>query len=332
MNKRHRLAITLAACLAAPLLLTAGPASAQGADKPPLKILVGFPPGGSADTIARLLAERLREPLGQNVVVENRPGAAGRIAIDAVKNAPPDGQTLLVAPSGPFVLFPHVFKKLSYDAVKDFSPVSQLASFQFAVVSGPKSNVRSIAQMLEQVKGPGAKADPALATYGTSGNGTVPHFLGVMLGDAAGVALQHVPYQGGAPAMNALLGGHIGYNVDVVSEALEQHRAGKVRIIAVAGTTRSPLLPDVPTLREQGVAMDATAWFAMYGPGTLPREQAQRISQAVAAAMKDPALRKRLDDIGLEPIGSTPEQLAAVQKADLAKWEKPVKATGYQAD
>ncbi|MBK9363875.1 MAG: Bug family tripartite tricarboxylate transporter substrate binding protein [Rubrivivax sp.] len=298
------------------------------AERPPLKILVGFPPGGSADTIARLLAERMREALGgQNVVVDNKPGAAGRIAIDQLKNAAPDGQTVLVMPSGPVVLFPHVFKRLGYDVNKDLAPISQLAGFQFAVVSGPKSNVKSVAEMLAK-----AKADPSTASYGSSGNGTVPHFLGVMLADAAGVPLQHVPYQGGAPAMNALLGGHIGYNIDVVSEALEQHRAGKVRIIAVAGATRSPLLPDVPTLREQGVAMDATAWFAMYGPGALPREQAARIQQAVATAMKDPALRQRFEAIGLEPIGSTPEQLAAVQKADLAKWEKPVKATGYQAD
>lgn len=298
------------------------------AERPPMKILVGFPPGGSADTIARLLAERMRDALGgQNVVVDNKPGAAGRIAIDQLKNAAPDGQTVLVMPSGPVVLFPHVFKRLGYDVNKDLAPISQLAGFQFAVVSGPKSNVKSVAEMLAK-----AKADPSTASYGSSGNGTVPHFLGVMLADAAGVPLQHVPYQGGAPAMNALLGGHIGYNIDVVSEALEQHRAGKVRIIAVAGATRSPLLPDVPTLREQGVAMDATAWFAMYGPGALPREQAVRIQQAVATAMKDPALRQRFEGIGLEPIGSTPEQLAAVQKADLAKWEKPVKATGYQAD
>ncbi|MEN9627938.1 MAG: hypothetical protein RJA10_1165, partial [Pseudomonadota bacterium] len=284
--------------------------------------------GGSADTIARLLAERLREPLGgQNVVVENKPGAAGRIAIDALKNAAPDGNTVLVMPSGPVVLFPHVFKRLNYDVNKDLAPISQLAGFQFAVVSGPKTNVKTVAEMLAK-----AKADPSTASYGSSGNGTVPHFLGVMMGEAAGVQLQHVPYQGGAPAMTALLGGHVGYNVDVVSEALEQHRAGKVRIIAVAGATRSPLLPDVPTLREQGVAMDASAWFAMYGPGTLPRERAQRLSQAVATAINDPALRKRFEDIGLEPIGSTPDQLAAVQKADLAKWERPVKATGYQAD
>ncbi|MBL8347084.1 MAG: hypothetical protein JNN03_16715 [Rubrivivax sp.] len=318
---------TIGAPIAATLGLASGPALAQ-AERPPLRILVGFPPGGSADTIARLLAERLREPLGgQNVVIDNKPGAAGRIAIDQLKAAAPDGNTVLIMPSGPVVLFPHVFKRLSYDVNKDLAPVSQLAAFQFAVVSGPKSGVKNIAEMLAK-----AKAAPDSANYGSSGNGTVPHFIGVMLAEAAGVQMQHVPYQGGAPAMNALLGGHIGYNIDVVSESLEQHRAGKVRIVAVTGAARSPLLPDVPTLREQGVAMDAAAWFAMYGPGTLPREQGQRLSQAVAVAMRDATLRKRLDDIGLEPIGSTPEQLAAVQKADFEKWAKPVKATGYQAD
>lgn len=306
---------------------TLGTAVRAQADKAPLKILVGFPPGGSADTLARLLADKLREPLAQPVVVENRPGAAGRIAIDQLKNAPNDGNTVIIMPSGPVVLFPLVFRKLGYDVARDLSPVSQLAGFQFSVVSGPKSNVRSVAEMLAKVK-----ADPNMASYGTSGAGTVPHFLGVMLGQAAGVELQHVPFQGGAPAMTALMGGHVAFNIDVVLESLEQHRAGKVRAIAVAGATRSPQLPEVPTLREQGVPMDATAWFAMYGAGTLAPERAQRIQQAVAAAMKDPALRKRMDELGLEPIASTPEQLAAVQKADLAKWEKPVKATGYQAD
>jgi len=318
---------TVGTPIATTLGLASGPALAQ-ADRPPLRILVGFPPGGSADTIARLLAERLREPLGgQNVVIDNKPGAAGRIAIDQLKASAPDGNTVLVMPSGPVVLFPHVFKRLSYDVNKDLAPVSQLAGFQFAVVSGPKSGVKNIAEMLAKVK-----SAPDTANYGTPGTGSVPHFLGVLLGDAAGVSLQHVPFQGGAPLMTSLLGGHVGYGIDVVLEALEQHRAGKVRIIAVTGAARSPLLPDVPTLREQGVAMDAAAWFAMYGPGTLPREQAQRLSQAVATAMRDPALRKRLDELGLEPIGSTPEQLASVQKADFEKWAKPVKATGYQAD
>ena len=320
---QRRSLLLSAAALAAPTTA----AWAQSA-KPPLRILVGFPPGGSADTIARLLAERLPGQLGgQAVVVDNKAGAAGRIAIDQLKNAAPDGHTVLIMPSGPVVLFPHVYKKLNYDVNKDLAPISQLASFQFCVVSGPKSNVKTMAEMVAR-----AKADPSTATYGSSGNGTVPHFLGLMIGEAAGIELQHVPYQGGAPAMTALLGGHIGYNMDVVTEALEQHRAGKVRVIAVAGAQRAPQLPEVPTLREQGVAMDASAWFAMYGPGGLSAAQAQRISQAVQTALKEPAFAQRMSALGLEPIGSTPEQLLAVQRADFAKWAKPVKASGFQAD
>ena len=315
-----------------PLLMSAAALAAPTAwaqsDRPPLRILVGFPPGGSADIIARLLAERLPSQLGgQNVVVDNKPGAAGRIAIEQLKNAAPDGNTVLVMPSGPVVLFPHVFKKLNYDVNKDLAPISQLASFQFCVVSGPKSNVKTMAELVARTK-----ADPSTATFGSSGNGTVPHFLGLMIGEAAGIDLQHVPFQGGAPAMTALMGGHIGYTMDVVTEALEQHRAGKVRIIAVAGAQRAPQLPDVPTLREQGVAMDAGAWFAMYGPGGLPAAQAQRLSAAVQTAMKDTAFAQRMSALGLEPIGSTPDQLASVQKADFAKWAKPVKASGFQAD
>jgi tripartite-type tricarboxylate transporter receptor subunit TctC len=225
------------------------------------------------------------------------------------------------------VLFPHVYRKLNYDVNKDLAPISQLASFQFCVVSGPKSNVKTMAEMAAR-----AKADVTTASFGSSGNGTVPHFLGLMIGEAAGIDLQHVPFQGGAPALTALMGGHIGYNVDVLTEALEQHRAGKVRIIAVAGAQRAPQLPDVPTLREQGVLMDASAWFAMYGPGGLPAAQALRLSQAVQVALKDTAFAQRMSAMGLEPIGSSPEQLAAVQRADFAKWAQPVKASGFQAD
>ena len=322
--QRRNLLLTAAA-----LSLPAVHSRAQtGADKPPLRILVGFPPGGSADIIARLLAERMPAQLGgQAVVVENKAGAAGRIAIEALKNSAADGNTLIIMPSGPVVLFPHVYKKLGYDPVKDLAPISQLAGFQFCVVSGPKSNVRNVAEMLAK-----AKADPSTATYGSSGNGTVPHFLGLMIGDAAGIDFQHVPYQGGAPAMTALMGGHIGYTMDVLAESLEQHRNGKIRIIAVTGAQRAPQLPDVPTLREQGLAMDASAWFAIYGPGALPAATAQRLSAAVQSAMKEPALQAKLSALGLEAIASTPEQLAAVQRADLAKSVQPVQASGFQAD
>jgi tripartite-type tricarboxylate transporter receptor subunit TctC len=316
-----------AACFVAATAVVATTASAL-TSKPPLKILVGFPPGGSADVIARQIASRIGASLdGQAVVVENKPGAAGRIAIDALKNSPADGNTVIVMPSGPVVLFPHVYKKLGYDPVKDLIPISQLASFQFCIVSGPKTNVKNIAEMRAL-----AKADPSSTNFGSSGNGTVPHFLGIMMGDAAGIPMNHIPYQGGAPAMNALIGGHVGYTMDVVTEALEQHRAGKARIIAVAGAKRAPQIPEVPTLREQGVALDASAWFAMYGSSTMSKDTAQRLSRAVATAVRDAEFAARLTSLGLEPIGSTPEQLAAVQAADFAKWEKPVKASGFTAD
>ena len=319
MNRRYFLSALLATCALS--------VSAQSS-KPPLKILVGFPPGGSADVIARQIASRMSAGLdGQTVVVENKAGAAGRIAIDALKNSPPDGNTVIVMPSGPVVLFPHVYKKLNYDPVKDLTPISQLASFQFCIVSGPKTNVKNMAEMRAL-----AKTDPTSTSFGSSGNGTVPHFLGIMLGDAAGIAMNHVPFQGGAPAMNALLGGHVGYTMDVVTEALEQHRSGKARIVAVAGAARAAQIPEVPTLREQGVPIDASAWFAMYGPANLPAEAVQRLNKAVILAMKDAEFAAKLTALGLEPIGSSPEQLAAVQKADFAKWEKPVKASGFTAD
>lgn len=298
----------------------------QAQDKPPLKILVGFPPGGSADVMGRLVANALRHDFS-SVVVENRPGAGGRIALAAVKNAKPDGQTVIVLPSGPMVLFPHVYKKLEYDAVKDFTPISLIAHFQFGVVSGPASGVKNVQEMLAK-----SKTDPASASYGTPGLGTLPHFMGVMLEQAAGITLNHVPFQGGGPANNALLGGHIGYKFDVVSETAELHRAGKVRIIAVTGSQRDPQVPEVPTLKEAGVPMEATAWFAMYGPARLPPETLKRLENAMMRAIQQTDTREQLLRLGYDPVGSTSAELAATQRADLARWEKPIKATGILLD
>jgi len=301
-------------------------ALAHAQDKPALKIVVGFPPGGSADVLARLVADGMREDFS-SVTVDNKTGAGGRIALNFVKAAKPDGQTVIVLPSGPMVLFPHVYKKLDYDAVKDFTPVSQLARFQFGVVSGPASNVKTVAEMISK-----ARTDPSTASYGTPGQGTLPHFMGVMLEQAAGISLNHVPFQGGAPANNALLGGHIGYKFDVVSETAELHRNQKVRIIAVTGSQRDPQVPEVPTLKEAGIAMEATAWFAMYGPAHMKPEVLQRLEKSAMKAMSDPAMRERMLKLGYEPIGSNAAQLAAAQQADLKRWEKPIKATGVSLD
>ena len=307
-------------------LLALASLGAQAQDKTPLKILVGFPPGGSADVIARLVADALRDDFGP-IVVDNKPGAGGRIALNMVKAAKPDGQTVIVLPSGPMVLFPHVYKKLDYDAVKDFTPVSQIARFQFGVVSGPATNVKNVAEMIAK-----AKSDPGNASYGTPGAGTLPHFMGVLMEQSAGISLNHVPFQGGAPANNALLGGHIGYKFDVVSETAEFHRTGKARIIAVTGGQRDPQVPEVPTLKESGVNMEATAWFAMYGPAGLKGEALTRLEKAMMKLARDPAVKDKMVKLGLEPIGSSSADLAAAQKADLARWEKPIKATGVQLD
>ena len=311
------------------LSLAALSPSLQAQDKPPLKIVVGFPPGGSADILARMVADALREDFG-TIVVDNKPGAGGRIALNAVKIAKPDGQTVIVLPSGPMVLFPHVYKKLDYDAVKDFTPVSQIARFQFGVVSGPASNVKNVAEMVAK-----AKSDPGNASYGTPGAGTLPHFMGVLMEQSAGISLNHVPFQGGAPANNALLGGHIGYKFDVVSETAEMHRTGKVRIIAVTGSQRDPQVPEVPevpTLKESGINMDATAWFAMYGPAGLKGDALGRLEKAMMKIARDPAMKDKMLKLGYEPIGSNSVDLAAAQKADLKRWEKPIKATGVQLD
>jgi tripartite-type tricarboxylate transporter receptor subunit TctC len=243
------------------------------------------------------------------------------------KTAKPDGQTVIILPSGPMVLFPHVYKKLDYDAVKDFTPVSQIARFQFGVVSGPASNVKSIAEMAAK-----AKSDPATASYGTPGAGTLPHFMGVLLEQSASINLNHIPFQGGAPANTALLGGHIGYKFDVVSETAEMHRAGKARIIAVTGSQRDPQVPEVPTLKEAGINMEATAWFAMYGPAGLPAEALSRLEKAMMKIARQPAMKEKMVKLGYEPIGSSSAELAAAQKSDLTRWEKPIKATGVQLD
>jgi tripartite-type tricarboxylate transporter receptor subunit TctC len=312
--------------LAIGLLALLGATAVQAQTKPPLRILVGFPPGGSADVLTRLVADALKDDFSP-VVVDNKPGAGGRIALSMVKNAKPDGQTVIVLPSGPMVLFPHVYKKLDYDATRDFTPVSQIARFQFGVVASLASGVKNVGDMIAK-----ARAHPGNSSYGTPGLGTLPHFMGVLMEQSAGISLNHVPFQGGAPANSALVGGHIDYKFDVVSETAELHHSGKARIIAVTGSRRDPQVPEVPTLKESGIPMEATAWFAMYGPAGLSGEALTRLEKAMMKIVRDPAMKDRLTKLGYEPIGSSSTELAAAQKADLARWEKPIKATGVLLD
>lgn len=316
--KRRQFAALAAASLALP--------AARAQDRT-MKILVGFPPGGSADTIARLLAEKLRVSLSQNVIVENRPGAAGRVVLGEVRRAAPDGQTLVLSPSGAMVIAPWLYSNLGYDPLKDFTPVSRLTVFDFAVTAGPAAPPGDLRTVLAWMK-----ANPTRANYATSGAGTVPHFAGQLLAQATGVPMTHVPYKGGAPAAQDLIGGQVPLMMDTASETLEHHKAGKVRILAVTGEQRTRALPDVPTLKEAGINMTADAYFGLFGPPGMPAEVVQRIDRAVAEALRAPEVQEKIYSFGLVPSHAPSAELMATQAAHLKRWEAPIKASGFKAD
>jgi tripartite-type tricarboxylate transporter receptor subunit TctC len=317
MHRRHFAALA-AASLAAPFAL---------AQDRTVRIWVGFPPGGSADVIARLLAEKLRVSLGQNVLVENKPGAAGRLVLGELKRMPPDGLNLVLSPSGAMVIAPWLYSNLPYDPVKDFTPVSRLVTFDFAVTAGPGAPAGDVKAVLAWMK-----ANPDKANYATSGAGTVPHFAGLLLGQASGVPLTHVAYRGGAPAAQDLIGGQIPLMVDTASETLEHHKAGKVRILAVTGEQRTRALPDVPTLKEVGIDVAADAFFGLYGPPGMPADVVARIDRAVSDALRAPEVQERIYGFGLVPAHASGPELGVMQAAHLRRWEVPIKASGFKAE
>ncbi|MEJ5992003.1 Bug family tripartite tricarboxylate transporter substrate binding protein [Ramlibacter sp. PS3R-8] len=318
MMKRRHFAALAGAALAAPAVL---------AQDRTLRIWVGFPPGGSADVIARLLAQKLAVSLNQNVIVENKPGAAGRLVLGELKRAAPDGQTLVLSPSGAMVIAPWLYSNIGYDPVKDFTPVSRIVTFDFAVTAGPGAPQGDLKAVLAWMK-----ANPAKANYATSGAGTVPHFAGLMLGQASGVPITHVAYRGGAPAAQDLIGGQIPLMVDTASETIEHHKAGKVRILAVTGEQRSKALPEVPTLKEQGINMAADAFFGLYGPPGMPADVVGRIDRAVADALRDPVVQEKIFGFGLVPSHAPAADLAATQVSHLKRWETPIKASGFKPE
>jgi len=320
----------LARALALGLLCAAAPAAprAQAPGTGPLHILVGFAPGGSTDVVARLLAERIAQTSDRPVLVENRPGAGGRIAAGALKRATPDGSTVLLTPMVVIVLAPLVWRQLQYDPTKDFAPVAHLADFQIAFAVGADHPARTVPEFIAW-----AKARAARANFGTPSAGSQPHFFGVMIGRATGIDMVHVPYKGAAPLVTDLAGGRIPAGISALSDLLGQHRSGRLRIIATSGAQRSPLLPEVPSFKEQGFpAIEGTGWFAFYAPAGTPGPAIERWSTGIAAAVRIPEVRGKLVELGLEPTGTTPEQLAAIMAADTARWAPVVKASGFKGE
>jgi len=314
--------------LAALLALAAAAFGAQAQVDKPVRLLVGFAPGGSADITARLIADRMKDELKQPVLVENRPGAGGRIVAEAVKNAPADGSVLMLTPIVVTVLAPMVFSKLPYDPIADFAPVAQVANFQFALSVNASHPARNMKDLVDWYR-----ANPARASFGSPGPGSLPHFFGVMIAKGANLDLVHVPYNGGAPLMNGVMGDQVTAGIDTTAEQIELHRSGKIRILGSSGSARSPLLPEVPTFVESGLAgVEGTAWFAVYAPAKTPEATIRQLNAAINKALAVPEVRERLVKLGLEPSGGTPAELAKRMADDTARWAPIVKASGFRAD
>jgi tripartite-type tricarboxylate transporter receptor subunit TctC len=296
---------------------------AQVGDQP-VRIVFPFAAGGSGDGLARLVADKMRAALNRSVVVENRTGAAGRLGVMAVRNAAPDGGTLLITPIAPMAVYQHVYKSLDYDPINDFAAVSQLATFDFGLAVGPQVPAKSPKELVQWVK-----ADSARAVFGSPAAGALPHFFGVLFGRAAGLDLRHVAYRGSAAALADLVAGHVPMVFTTISDLVEMHRAGRIRLLATSGKGRSPFVPDVPTFREAGFNIEGTSWFAAFAPGKTPADIVERYSAIMAAAVRAPEVKERLLAYGLQPTGTTAAELAAIQKADSERWAVAVKASGF---
>src|SRR6185503_16606776 len=288
----------------------------------PLKLVLGFPPGASSDTLTRLIADKMRVSLDRPVVVENKPGAVGIVANLAVKAAAPDGNTLLMTPLAAMVAFPHSYAKLDYDPFKDYVPVAHVAAFQIAFGVGADVPARTLAEYVALAKKGGRYANFASAAVGS-----LPHFFGLMFAKTAGLELMHVPYKGTANVLQALISGEIPAAVLPIADLGTLAQSGKGRILATAGAQRSPRYPDVPTFKESGYDIEGSAWYALFAPAGTPTEIVDKLAAAAVDAAHQPDLKARIDPIGLEATGYGPAELARIMKDDDAKWGPVIKAS-----
>ncbi|MBB4393622.1 Bug family tripartite tricarboxylate transporter substrate binding protein [Bradyrhizobium sp. ERR14] len=315
----------IAGGLSLPLLAQAIGAHAQSG--PLTRIIFPFAAGGSGDALCRLIAEQFGAPLGRTMIVENRTGGDGLIGIRAVKGASSDGNTILVTTGPTMYLLPMVENQPSFDAARDFVPVSQLVRFEFAVVASPAIGVGSFSELVTWLR-----ANVAKAAYGTPGSGNIPHFLGWRLEQILGLSMTRAPYRGSALVMNDLIAGHLPFGITTVSDAIAQHRANGVRILAIASAERSPFVPDVPTLKESGIDLVADGWYGMWLPAGSPPDFAEKLSAAAVAMLAKPEVKEKLTAIGLIPVGSNADGLSKELAANTAFWQPIVKATGYKIE
>ena len=317
-----RLGVAVATLL---LMGTSGSALAQSG---PIRILAGFPPGGNVDILARVFADQLGKSTGRNAIVVNKAGAAGQIAAEVLMASPPDGDTLMVAPDATIVERPLVMSKPPYDAVKDFAAVAQTGAQDYAValtVKIPPTNLRDFAGW--------AKAHPDGANFASLGEGGVTHFLGLMVGDAIGVPLRHVPYNGAGPANNAVMAGQVAATVQPIGTLVHQAEAGTLRVVAVTGRDRSASFPDAPTMVELGYpSVVATSWFGVFAPAKTPPATVAKLNAFFIQAMHTPQVAAQMKNLLLDVHDLTPAQFADLIKSDTRHWQPIIKASGFTID
>jgi len=315
-----RTAVGLAAMIAA------GVASAQPFPAKSVHILVPYPPGGGVDVLTRTLADVVSKTWGQSIVVENRPGAGGVIASQTIATSAPDGYNLIMVASG-HATNPFLYPKLPYDTFKDFSPISLLASSPNVLLVRVDSPFKSVSDVIAA-----AKAKPGSLSFAHAGNGTSTHLAGELLNNLAKIDLRAIPYKGGMPAINDLLGGQIPMSFNNGPESIGQLQAGTVRALAVTTAVRAPFLPDVPSMSEAVPGYDTEVWWGLLGPGGVPADLVAKISGDFVAALNTDAVKERLGKLGAIPIGSTPEKFAGKIKADYDKWGPIIRDAGMKAE
>ncbi len=309
------------------LLVGATPAIAQAYPSKPIRMVVGFPPGGTSDILARTLSARLSSALGQPVVVENRAGASGNIAAEHVAKSAPDGYTLIMGTTS-LAISQSLYSKLQYDLVRDLAPVTQAANYTNLLVVHPSLPVNTVQELIAL-----AKAKPGALHYGSAGNGTPPHMTGAMFRAFTGVDIQHVPYKGGAPAIADLIAGQITVMFDNVPPLLPHVKAGKMRALAVTSLKRVSALPDVPSLHEAGLTgFDSVGWNGVFAPQGTPREVIGRVQTEIAQILRVPEVRDGLVAQGADPVGNTPEEFGVWVRAEVQKWARVVRESGAKVD
>jgi tripartite-type tricarboxylate transporter receptor subunit TctC len=312
--RRRLQAVALAAAMAA------GSALAQAWPNKPITLVVPFPAGGTTDVLARALADKLQQSLGQPVIVESKPGAGATLGADYVAKSKADGHTLLVG-AVHHTIATSVYKKLPYDLQKDFAPITTIALVPNVLVVNAANPAKTVADLVHQ-----AKAEPGKLTYGSNGNGTAQHLIGTQFENATGTDLVHVPYKGSGPLVTDLIGGQITMSFDTVTPVLQHIKSGKLRALAVTTGKRATALPEVPTLAEAGVkGIDTGTWFGVLAPVATPKEVVAKLNAEMVKVIQSPEFKKRMDEIGAEPIGNSGEQMAAQIKADTDKFAKLVK-------